>query len=151
GKLYVADAGDGKGAGAAVYRVDQRGRVALVSDAKRAPGLKAPRGIVMDGKSVLLVLDGASGELLRIKVADGSAFKVADGFGEGGGLAWDWWGRLYLGDTKGGRVSVIPRPGEKPVALPFSFQAPAALTLAPTGKSILVADTKAGTLTAVPA
>ena len=61
---------------------------------------------------------------------DGSAVKLADGFGEGGGLAWDWWGRLYLGDTKAGRVSVIPRPDEKAVALPSAFQAPAGLALA---------------------
>jgi glucose/arabinose dehydrogenase len=149
GVLYVTDAGDGKGNGAAIYRVDQRGRVAVVCDTKRAPGLKSPRGIVMDGKSFLLVLDGASGELLRIKVRDGSAVKLADGFGQGGGLAWDWWGRLYLSDAKGGRVFVIPRPGEKPVALPVTFDSPTGLALDPTGKSILVADAKAGTLTAV--
>jgi glucose/arabinose dehydrogenase len=152
GQIYVTDAGDGKGDGAAVYRINPlAGRAVLVSDTKRAPALKAPRGIVMDGKSFLLVLDGASGELLRVSVRDGSAVKLADGSGEGGGLAWDWWGRLYLGDTKGGRVSVIPRPGEKPVAMPFIFQAPAGLALDPSGKSILVADTKAGTVTAVPA
>jgi glucose/arabinose dehydrogenase len=150
GQLYVTDAGDGKGEGAAVYRVHfQTGRAALVSDAKRAPALKSPRGIVMDGKSFLLVLDGASGELLRIKVRDGTAVKLADGFGEGGGLTWDWHGRLYLGDAKGGCVFVIPRPDDKPVPLPSAFGSPAGLALDPTGKSILVADARAGTLTAV--
>jgi glucose/arabinose dehydrogenase len=151
GQLYVTDAGDGKGEGAAVYRVAPFGKVSLVSDTKRAPALKSPRGLVMDGLSFLLVLDGASGELLRIKVADGTAEKVADGFGSGGGLAWDRHGRLYLADAKAGRVSVIPRPGEKAVPLPAKFQSAAGLALDPTGKSILVADAKAGTLTAVPA
>jgi glucose/arabinose dehydrogenase len=149
GLLYVIDAGNGKGEGAAVYRVDPRGRVTLVSDSKRAPSLKAPRGVVMDGMSFLLVLDSVSGELLRIKVADGTAEKVADGFGAGAGLAWDRHGRLYLSDSAGGRVFVIPRPGEKPVAAPPGFQSPVGLALDPVGKSILVADAKAGTLTAL--
>ncbi|HKI34304.1 MAG TPA: PQQ-dependent sugar dehydrogenase [Gemmataceae bacterium] len=151
GLLYVTDAGDSKGDGAAVYRVDPRGRVTLVSDAKRAPALKSPRGLVMDGMSFLLVLDGSSGELLRIKVADGTAVKLADGFGTGGGLAWDRHGRLFLADGKAGRVSVVPRPGEKPVALSSRFESIAGLALDPSGKSILVADPKAGTLTALPA
>jgi glucose/arabinose dehydrogenase len=150
GRLYVTDSGDGKGGGA-VYAVNPGGKVALVSDAKRAPALKAPRGVVMDGLSFLLVLDGDSGELLRVKVADGTAEKVADGFGTGDGLAWDWYGRLYLGDAKGGRVLVIPRPGDKSVVLSAGIRAPAGLALDPAGKSILVADPKAGTLTALPA
>ncbi len=151
GLLYVTDAGDGKGDGAAVYRVDTKGKVALVSDTKRAPALKSPRGVVMDGMSFLLVLDGASGVLLRIKVADGTAVKVADGFGAGGGLAWDRHGRLYLADSKAGRLFVIPRPGEKPVLFSSAFPSPIGLALDPTGKSILVADAKAGTLTALAA
>jgi glucose/arabinose dehydrogenase len=151
GALYVTDAGDGKGDGAAVYRIDPRGRVTLVSDSKRAPALKSPGAVVMDGLSFLLVLDSATGELLRIKVADGTAVKLADGFGTGGGLAWDWWGRLYLADAKGGRVFVIPRPGEKAVLLSSGLQSPAGLALDPSGKSILVAEPKIGTLTALPA
>jgi glucose/arabinose dehydrogenase len=150
GQLYVTDAGDEKETGA-IYRVGFGGRVTLVSDAKRAPALKSPRGVVMDGLSFLLVIDSASGELLRIKVADGSAVKLADGFGTGGSLAWDRHGRLFLADGKAGRVSVIPRPEEKPVALPARFESVAGLALDPAGKSILVADGKAGTLTALPA
>ncbi len=146
GQLYVTDS-----RGPAIYRVDQRGRVTLVADGKRTPALKAPRGVVMDGLSFLLVLDAASGELLRVKVADGTAEKLADGFGAGGGLTWDRHGRLYLADSGSGRVFVIPRPGEKPVPVPSGFQAPAGLALDPAGKSILVADAKAGTLTALPA
>jgi glucose/arabinose dehydrogenase/sugar lactone lactonase YvrE len=149
GQLYLADAGDGK-EGAAIYRVTF-GKVTLVSDTKRAPALKSPRGVVMDGKSFLLVLDGASGELLRIKVDDGTAEKVADGFGSGGPLTWDRHGRLYLADTDGGRLFVIPRPGDKPVSFSTAFKLPVALALDAAGKSILVADAKAGTLTALPA
>jgi glucose/arabinose dehydrogenase len=152
GSLYVTDAGDDKGEGAAIYRVGGfGGRVTPVSDTKRAPALKSPRNVVMDGLSFLLVLDGVSGELLRIKVSDGTAVKVADGFGTGGGLAWDRHGRLYLADSKGGRVSVIPRPEEKPVLFSSAFPSPVGLALDPVGKSILIADVKAGTVTALPA
>jgi glucose/arabinose dehydrogenase len=149
-QVYVTDAGDGK-EGGAVYRVSF-GRVTLVSDTKHAPALKSPRGVVMDGLSFLLVLDGTSGELLRVKVADGTAVKVADGFGSGGGMAWDRHGRLYLADSKGGRLFVIPRLGEKPVLFSDAFPTPVGIALDPAGKSILVADaTKAGSVTALPA
>jgi len=149
GQLYVTDAGDDKQPGA-IYRMALNGKVSLVSNTERAPALKSPRAVVMDGLSFLLVVDGASGELLRIKIADGSAVKVADGFGSGDGLAWDWFGRLYISDRKGGRMSVIGRPGEKAVLLSDRIKAPAGLTLAPGGQSILVADPEAGTLTALP-
>jgi glucose/arabinose dehydrogenase len=144
GKLYVAD-------GSGIYRIGPRGAVTLVSDAKRAPALKAPAGLVMDGLSFLLVLDATSGELSRIKIADGTAEKVADGFGEGSGLTWDKYGRLYLADAKAGRILAIPRPGEQPVAVASGLGAVAGIAVDPTGKQLLVVDTKAGTLTAVPA
>jgi glucose/arabinose dehydrogenase/sugar lactone lactonase YvrE len=150
GRLYVTDAGDGK-EGGAVYQVTLFGKVTLVTDTKRAPALKSPRGVVMDGLSFLLVIDGTSGELLRVKAADGTAEKLADGFGAGGALAWDRHGRLYLADAKGGRLSVIPRPGDKPVSFSSAFSSPVGLALDPAGKSVLVADAKAGTLTALPA
>jgi glucose/arabinose dehydrogenase len=150
GKLYVCDDGAGPG-GAVVYRINPQGVVTLATDPKRAPALKAPAGLVMDGLSFLLVLDGASGELHRVKLADGTASKVADGFGRGGGLVWDRYGRLYLSDREGGRLFVIPRPGERPVALGSGFGSPAGIGLDPAGKSLLVPDGKAGTLTAVPA
>jgi glucose/arabinose dehydrogenase len=144
GKLYVADTG-------AVYRINPQGAVSLAADSKRAPALKAPAGLVMDGLSHLLVLDGASGELQRIKLADGAATKVADGFGKGGGLAWDKYGRLYLSDRDAGRLFAIPRPGENPVVLGSGFGSPAGIALDAAGQSLLLPDAKAGTLTAVPA
>jgi glucose/arabinose dehydrogenase len=149
GLLYVTDAGDDKGGGPAIYRVAPNGKVTLVSDARRAPALKSPHGVVTDGMSFLLLIDGASGELLRVKVADGTAVKLADGFRGGSGLAWDRHGRLYVAEAKLGRVSVIPRPEEKPVAVPGGFRAPVGLALDPGGKSILVADADTGSLTAL--
>jgi glucose/arabinose dehydrogenase len=150
GKLYVVDAGERPGGGA-VYRIDPNRRVSLVSDAKRAPALQAPSGLVMDGLSHLLVLDAGSGDLLRVKVTDGTAMKVAGGLGGGGGLAWDKYGRLYVHDCPGGRVVVIPRPGERPVVLASGLGSAAGISVDPTGKYVLVPGAAAGTLTAVPA
>jgi glucose/arabinose dehydrogenase len=150
GMLYVADVGDGKGSGGAVYRVPQKGKITLVADAKRTPPLNSPNGLVMDGKSFLLTVDAGSGELLRIKVTDGSAIRVADGFEGGGGLAWDWFGRLFISSAKSGKVWGIPRPGTPPVPIASGFQSAGDLCLDPTGKLLLVADGKADTVTALP-
>ena len=38
--------------------------------------------------------------LHRIKLADGTAEKVADGFGGGDGLAWDHFGRLFISELE---------------------------------------------------
>ena len=151
GLLYITEAGDGKGEGAAIYRINPFGRITLISDSKRAAALKSPRGVVMDGMSFLLVLDAISGELLRIKIADGSAVKIADGFGSGGGLAWDRHGRLYVTDAKSGHLFVIPRPDGQARAAVVRFSIAERAGLDPAGKSILVADAKAGTLTALAA
>jgi glucose/arabinose dehydrogenase len=148
GKLYVSDQGD-PGKGGAIYRIDPAGKVTLVTDSKRSPALKAPGGLAMDGYSFLLVIDSASGQLLRLRLADGNTEKLAGAFGEGS-LVWDRHGRLYMSDAVG-RVYVIPRPGEKPVVLAEGLQATTGLALGPDDHTILVADTKAGTVTALPA
>jgi glucose/arabinose dehydrogenase len=151
GLLYVSDSGDFSGKGGAVYRVDPKSkRVTLVTDSRRFPGIHTPNGLAMDGASHLLLLDFGTGELHRIKVADGTATKVAEGLGGGDGLVWDKFGRLYTSDWKGGQVFAIPRPGEKPVLLAKGFESAADLAIDPAGK-LLVPDMKAGTLTALTA
>jgi glucose/arabinose dehydrogenase len=147
GTLYVADAGDGK-AGGAIYRIDPQGKVSLAGDAKRSPALQSPVGLVMDGLTHLLAIDAASGRLLRLRLADGTTHKLADGFSTGS-LTWDKYGRLY-GSDGSGQVFVIGRPGEKPVLLASGFASAAGLCLGPTGQAVLVADTKAGTVTVLP-
>jgi glucose/arabinose dehydrogenase len=149
GLLYVSDSGNFEGTGGAVYRVDPKSKkVMLVSDARRFPGMHTPNGLAMDGASFLLMLDLGSGELHRIKIADGSAQKVAEGFKGGDGLAWDKLGRLFVSNWQTGEVFGIPRPGEKPVLVAKGFESAADITVDPTGK-ILVPDMKAGTLTAL--
>ena len=151
GILYVSDSGDLAGEGGAIYRIFPNGKVTLVTNAKKAPLLKVPNGLVMDGMSHLLMVDFGSGDLLRIKIADGSATKVAGGFGGGDGLAWDMHGRIFISDYKNGKVFVIPRPGRKPKLLAGGFQAPADICLDKTRKLLLVPDMQAGTVTAIPA
>jgi glucose/arabinose dehydrogenase len=147
GTLYVADTGDGKGGGA-IYRIDGDGRVTLAASAKRSPGLGSPRGLAMDGFYHVLVTDADTGALVRVKLADGSVSEVCRG--TGGGLAWDKFGRLYLADAKGGRVTAIARPGEAAVPLGVKVSDPAAITVDPVTKRVLVLDSKAGTLASVP-
>lgn len=151
GILYVSDSGDLKGSGGAVYRIDQKGSVSLVASEFSIPGLKTPNGLVLDGMSHLLLLDFASGELLRVRIADGSAVKVADGFEGGDGLAWDWFGQLFITSWKQAKVWGIARPGQKPVLMASGFDSAADLCIDPTGRFLLIPDMKAGTLTALPA
>jgi glucose/arabinose dehydrogenase len=149
GVFYVSDSGNLEGEGGAIYRIFPNGKVTLVTNNKKAPLLKVPNGLVMDGMWHLLMVDFGSGDLLRINIADGSASKVADGFGGGDGLAWDKFGRLFISDYKNGKVFVIPRPGRQPILLAAGFQSAADICLDPTGKFILVPDMQAGTVTAV--
>ena len=151
GTIYVSDSGDLKGSGGAVYRINPFSKkVNLVADAKRDPALKLPGGIVMDGKSFLLMVDSLSGELRRTRIVDGTSTKVADGFGFADSVVWDHFGRLYINDKNGGKIHVIPRPGEKPILLAAGFKSPGGLSLDPTGKHLLVPDREAGTVTAIP-
>ncbi len=151
GSLFVSDSGDLKGMGGAVYRINVKsGQTELVVDAKSLPGLNTPNGLAMDGASHLLLADFGSGVLYRIKLADKSSQKIAEGFDGSDGLAWDKHGRLFITSWKTGKVWGIPRPGQKPVLLSEKFEQAADSCLDPTGRFLLVSDMKAGTLTALP-
>jgi len=150
GIVYVSDSGDLKGKGGAVYRITPKGLVEIVTDATRWPELNTPNGLAMDGAAHLLLADFGTGQLHRIKLADGTHEKLADGFGGADGIAWDYHGRLFLSDWKNGKVFGIARPGARPVLLASGFQAAADLCLDRTGKRLLVPDMKAGTVTALP-
>jgi glucose/arabinose dehydrogenase len=160
--LYVSDSG-AEGSGGAVYRIDVpppgprgkgKGRPAKVTtlvDTRKHPQIKAPNGLFMSSEYHLYMLDFASGKLNRITLETGEMIEVAEGFDGGDGVCRDNFGRLYLTSWKTGNVWVIPRPGMKPVLLASGFQSAADCCLSADGKSILVPDMKAGTLTAVPA
>lgn len=151
GMIYVSDSGDLKGNGGAVYRINPKGgAVSLVVDAKKLPGLHTPNGLTNDGTSFLLVADFGTGNLYRVKLADGTAEKIAEGMDGADGVTWDYHGRLYISSWKTGTLFGIPRPGDKPIVVAKGFAQAADTCLDPTGKHILVPDMKGGTLTAIP-
>ena len=93
---------------------------------REGPARAAPADGPGDGRRLhLLLADAGSGTLYRVKLADGSAEKVADGLGAVAGLGWDHHGRLFISDGEGGQLFVIPRPGDKPVAAATGCSTPA--------------------------
>jgi glucose/arabinose dehydrogenase len=150
GNLYVSDSGDFDGGSAAVYSIDPKGKVALVTDSKRIPGLKAPNGVVPDGEGHLLLVDFGTGILHRVNLGSGLATRVVDGLGAADGIAWDKFGRLFMTDHKAGRVFAVPRPGARPVVVAEGLESAADLCYDPVSRRLLVPDMKAGTVVAVP-
>jgi glucose/arabinose dehydrogenase len=149
GVLCVSNSGDGHHNVGAIYRIDQKGQVSLLTDAKKHPSWTSPSGLLFDGRSFLLMLDFSTGHLWRVALADGTATKIADGFGGGGGLAWDHFGRLYGTSGKQGKMWAIGRPGRRERLIPATFESAADLCLDPTGRFLLVPDRKAGTVSKV--
>lgn len=151
GTIYVSDSGDRKGNDGAVYRITMAGLVSVVTDTKRIPGLNIPNGLAMDGASHLILADFGAGNLYRVKLADGSAEKIAEGMDGADGLMWDPFGRLYISSWKTGKVFVIAQPGDKPTLLAEGFQSAADGCYQASTQSLLIPDMKAGTITAIPA
>jgi len=155
GMIYVSDSGNRdkeNPAKGAVYRVTPNGLVSTLVDDKKLPGLKIPNGLQMDGASHLILADFGAGILYRVKLADGSFEKLAEGMPGADGITWDRFGRLFVSSWLTGKVFGINRPGDKPVeVVSEGFQSAADTCLDPTGKFILVPDMKAGTITAIPA
>jgi len=153
GNLYVSDTGDiEKGGKGAIFRVTPAGKVSLVVSQAQNPSIKSPNGLLFENSGTLLVVDFASGELLRVSVAKGTVEKVADGFGGGDGLARDATGMLYISDWKNGKVWKLnlKKKDAKPELYPRTFQASADIGLSKDGKFLLVPDMKAGTLVWLP-
>jgi glucose/arabinose dehydrogenase len=161
GAVYVSDSGDLNGKGGAVYRISgafpfgkgpaRAATVSVVLDQKKLPELHTPNGVMNDGTSFLLVADFGTGVLYRVKIADGTSEKVAEGMDGADGITWDHYGQLFISSWKSGKLFGIAKPGEKPVeVVSKGFEQAADTCLDPTGKFILVPDMKGGTLTAVP-
>jgi sugar lactone lactonase YvrE len=153
GNLYVSDTGDIKNGGrGAIFRITPQGKVSLVISEAQNPSIKSPNGLLFEPAGTLLVIDFASGELLRVDVSKHTVEKIADGFGGGDGLARDSAGILYVSDWKGGRVWKLDlkHGGAQPEQYPQTFQSAADIGLSKDGEFILVPDMKAGTLTWMP-
>ncbi|MFO0797671.1 MAG: PQQ-dependent sugar dehydrogenase [Gemmataceae bacterium] len=151
GMVYVSDSGDRKGGGGAVYRITQQGLVSTVVNTDTLKGLNIPNGLAMDGASNLILADFGAGNLYRVKLSTGASEKIADGIDGADGLAWDYYGRLFVSSWKSGTVHVIPKPGDAPVLLAKGFESAADVCMSADRKEVLVPDMKAGKLLAVKA
>jgi glucose/arabinose dehydrogenase len=152
GVLYVSDWAIVSGGVGAIYRIDQKGKVTVVTDAKKNRFIKSPTGLVMDGKNHLLMIDSATGRLVRINVNNAETKTIATQLWDGRSLVWDRFGRLFIAahTKKTSMVYAIPRPGKEPIKIASGAMGPTGLCLDPTGRSLLVANSMAGTLTRIP-
>lgn len=153
GNLYVSDTGDiEKGGKGAIFKVTPAGKVSLVISEAQNSSIKSPNGLLFESSGKLLVVDFASGELLRLDVGKGTVEKLADGLGGGDGLVRDSAGALYISDWKNGKLWKLnlKKKGAKPEPYAQAFQASADIGLSRDGKFILVPDMKAGSLVWLP-
>jgi glucose/arabinose dehydrogenase len=141
GKIYAADQ---SGVVYQVERPERGGKAKVVIDAAKTPQLKQPGNLVLDGQSFLIVRDLQSNNLLRVNLSNGTATLVAEGLGSGQGLAWDYFGRLFVAGGVNSKLSVIPRTGQKPVAIPAATHETDDLCLAPGADKILQLSSAAG-------
>ena len=155
GTLYVSDSGDLKG--------ERRGRLprSIAEGARstarrrrrrRSPASTRPTACCMDG-----AVAPAARRLRHRRAVPRQARRrhASRSSPTASTAATAWPGTTTAGCTsaswKGGKVCVIPRPGEKPVLLAEGFQSAADICLDRRPASrILVPDMKAGTLTADP-
>lgn len=150
GLFLVTEEGDGQGKGGAVFLIDVRlDKVETVADTSWIPALNIPNGVAFDGEQHFLIADWASGNVHRVKRAgkeDRWTKTIATGLDGADGLVWDHYGRLFITSWKTGKIFAIPRPGEKPILIGEGLQSAADACLSADGKSLLIPDMKAGTL-----
>ncbi|CAN5374711.1 hypothetical protein BH10PLA2_BH10PLA2_17320 [soil metagenome] len=141
GKLYASDE---SGVIYVVERPDRGGKARIVVDGTRTPKLKKPGNLVMDGQSFIVTRDLQTKGLLRINLANGAASVAAEGLGSSRGLVWDNFGRLFVAGGPDCKLSVIPRDGQAPVAIPAATTETDDLCLAPSGDKILQLSSAVG-------
>jgi gluconolactonase len=151
GAFFVCDSGDRRGNKGAVYRVDSRKRVILVLVGELTePQISIPYGLIVDDPDHFFVADYAFGYLYRFDINIGTAQRVGGGFGGAYGFARESSGALYISDWRNGRIFQLTTDFLPPRLLIEKLQAPAGISLTPNGKTLLIPDTKAGTLTWFP-
>jgi glucose/arabinose dehydrogenase len=149
GILLITDSGaDGKGG--AVFRLDMRlGKIEVVASEENIPGLTKPNGVVFDGQGSFIVADMAKGTIHRVRIADKSVEKIAEGMEGADGLAWDNFGRLFITSWTTGKAFAIPRPGQKPILIGEGLKSAADSCVSADGKQLLIPDMVSGTLNAL--
>lgn len=143
GNLYVSDMGDMKNRTGGVYRVSPAGKATLLVDNKRQPELRFPNGVLAQSGQ-LWVVDFESGDIGRMRLADGQWTTLARGFKGGDGLVRDLDGNLYVSQWAAGRVSVLTPGSSKPELLVEGFQSAADIGLDLQTGHLLIPDMKAG-------
>jgi sugar lactone lactonase YvrE len=150
GNIYVADSGNRKGEGGAIFRIAAKDKeISLVVGAKAKPEIKMPNGLLPDGKEHVLMADFLSGILYRVRISDGSLEALADGLGAADGIVRDAKGNLYVSDWKGGHIFLMPGGTGKPERIATGFVAAADICLSGDGKSLIIPDLTGGTVSTV--
>jgi gluconolactonase len=142
GNLYVSDSGD-LSRGGAIYKIATDGVVSVIVDSSN-PKLRAPNGLLYEGRNHLLTVDFATGILYRVDINTSEMTMLADGFGGGDGIAKTKTGRIYISDWKNGYIYLSA--GGKARIVKGDFNSPADIALSQDGEHILIPVMKTGTL-----
>lgn len=150
GNLYVSDSGDIANQGGdsgAIYKIDTKGKLTTVINHQQDPRVKAPNGLLMDDTGdMLMFVDFASGVLYRLDIPNRHLIELAKGFGGADGIVLAANQHLYISDYVNGKVfsvsvdDVVKQEKQ-------GFQSAADLGITADGKTLLVPDMKAGTVT----
>lgn len=148
GTLFVSDAGDRSGRGAAVFLVNGMDKsVTILTDASKIPDLKSPHRLLRDGASRLFVADPGAGRLFYVNTTTGAAEADFAGLNQAGRVVWDYHGRLYASTNDG--LVVVPPQTKTPVTIPETLPNNADLCIEPEGHNLLVLDPKSGSVTRI--
>jgi len=143
GDLYVTDTGDFVSSGL-VFLIKKSGDVSVIFEGNK--NIKAPNGILPIADSKLLIVDWA-GDLLEGDLITNEIKRIAEGFDGGDGLAYDN-GVIYISSWKNGVVYAYQNG--KTTIIDDKFEAAADIALSRDGKTLIVPDMKAGTVTLIP-
>lgn len=152
GNLYVSDSGDIANQGGdsgAIYKIDAQGKLSTVINHQQDPRVKAPNGLLMDDTGdMLMFVDFASGVLYRLDIPNRHLIELAKGFGGADGIVLGADHHLYITDYVNGKVFSVSVEDEVKL-VKQGLQSAADLGITPDGKTLLVPDMKAGTVTSI--
>jgi sugar lactone lactonase YvrE len=142
GNLYLSDTGTLEGADGTIFKIDRQARVTIFLSSEQSAEIHSPNGLIFDAQGNLLVIDFATGRLLKITPDSKELTIIGEGFGGGDGLAFDSKENLYISDYLGGQIFRM-NPAGKVTLFAKGFQAPADITIDQEKNLLLVPDFKA--------
>ncbi|MCB5184753.1 SMP-30/gluconolactonase/LRE family protein [Methylobacillus gramineus] len=150
GNLYVSESGDIEkkgGAAGAIYKINPAGKVTTLINHQQNPRIMAPNGLLMDDTGDMLIfVDFATGILYRLDIPNQHLIQLAEGFGGGDGLVLAANNSIYISDFLNGKIYSLSIEDEVKL-VKEGFQSAADIGITPDGKTLLVPDMKAGTVT----